>query len=347
MERENEHKIIGGMFGLAETLILNDSLPSFLKNRNLLLANARSGIRILLDLLSPHQVWMPSYLCNTMLEAIDTETTTIKFYEVNSCLQISSLNWLDDVKHNDLVTVIDYFGFPCDLPWAECVKSQGAWILKDASQALLSDNICQFADFVLYSPRKFLGVPDGGILRFNYNIELNDIHLKHPPAKWWLKAFSASVLRREFDQNSSDPSWFRLFQEANAESPIGPYAMSELSQVLLKHCFNYSKIAQRRVENYQVLSKLLSNFTIFPNLSPKVVPLGFPMRVKCRDKVRQKLFEHQIYPPVHWPIPKKVPMDFKESHQLADEIMTLPCDQRYNTADMERMAQLANEALKC
>jgi hypothetical protein len=68
-----------------------------------------------------------------------------------------------------------------------------------------------------------------------------------------------------------------------------------------------------------------------------VVPLGFPVRLKERDRVRQALFDARIYPPVHWPIAEVVPNEFGASHQLATEIMTLPCDQRYGAPDVERM----------
>ncbi len=341
-------KIIGGLFGLAEVSTLNNVTPSFLNNRNLLLANARSGISVLIGLLSPSQVWMPSYLCSTMLQAVDQQVTKVRFYEVDYNLKITSLAWLHDVKINDLVVIIDYFGFPCNQACITSAKAQGAWVLEDASQALLSEEIGQLADYVLFSPRKFLGVPDGGVLRFNNNIEINDIKLKPSPEAWWLKAFSATVLRREFDQQKDeDRSWFKLFQEANAECPIGPYAMSELSQIFLRYCFDYSMIAERRVKNYQFLANLLGDIAILPTLPPKVVPIGFPIRVKNRDLVRQRLFDHQIYPPIHWQIQKIVPKKFRDSHQLADEIMTLPCDQRYDIIDMNRMAELVNEVLEC
>ena len=350
MERKIKPQIIGGMFGLAETSTFNKVKPSFLNDRNLLLANARSGIWVLIDLLSPPQVWMPSYLCGTMLQAVEMEVTTVRFYEIDSHLKIPSLEWLNEVQANDLVVVIDYFGFPCDRSCVKAAQERGAWVLEDASQALLSEDVGQFADYVLFSPRKFLGVPDGGILSFNHikhSIELDRIQLTTPPESWWLKAFTASVLRREFDHHDGSRSWFKLFQEANAECPIGPYAMSELSQMLLRHCLDCSMIAQKRVENYQVLAKLLVDLAIFPTLPPKVVPLGFPVRVKNRDKVRQILFDRQIYPPVHWQIQQIVPKKFRDSHQLADEIMTLPCDQRYDIQEVEWMAQLLKRALKC
>jgi hypothetical protein len=68
------------------------------------------------------------------------------------------------------------------------------------------------------------------------------------------------------------------------------------------------------------------------------VPLGFPVRLRNRDTVRQGMFKHDIYPPVHWPIKGKVPVEFRASHRLARQVMTIPCDQRYSVEEMKRVA---------
>jgi len=346
VECKNGPRIIGGMFGLGEISNPSSSTPHFLTEQAILFLNASSGISLLIKMLSPPQVWMPSYLCDSMLRAVDQDITAIRFYEMNYDLTVPKLGWIQAVRPEDLVVLVDFFGFPLDKGCAIRAKKQGAWILEDACQALLSGEVGQFSDFVLYSPRKFLGVPDGGVLILNHKIEFDSIKLKSPPVDWWLTAFSAAVLRREFDLHGGSRHWSKLFQETETEFPIGPYAMSELSEMLLKHTFDFSTIAQRRIENYQLLADSLSNLALFPTLPNKVVPLGFPIRVKKRDSVRESLFDNEIYPPVHWPIQGIVPKRYKDSHRLSAKIMTLPCDQRYNIRDMERIAQVVRGALR-
>jgi dTDP-4-amino-4,6-dideoxygalactose transaminase len=261
-------------------------------------------------------------------------------------LRIPSSEWLDHIQPGDLVILIEYFGFPGDVSWITQVKERRAWVLEDAAQALLSDRVGQPADFVVFSPRKSVGVPDGGILVVNCEIDLSDVRLEKPPAKWWLKALMASVLRREFDIHGGSRYWFELFQEVETGRLIGAYAMSELSWTLLRHSFDYLAIAQRRVANYRLLLNKLGDIALFTHLPENVVPLGFPLRVRRRDSLRQILFDNQIYPPVHWPTQGIVPQEFSESHKLADEIMTLPCDQRYGGEDMERMASIILKELR-
>jgi hypothetical protein len=338
--------IIGGMFGLQATSDSDASFPSFLQDQSLYLVNARSGIWLLADQLAPRQVWCPSYLCRTILDAVRRSIAGVRFYEVNYDLAIPSFDWLDQVQHGDLVILIDYFGFSIDSVCAVQAKERGAWILEDASQALLSGNVGRFSDFVVYSPRKFVGVPDGGILCVNRDIHFQGVNFEPPPAEWWLSALLASLLRREFDIHGGARPWFELFQKTEPNSPIGLFAMSELSRVLLQNSFDYSTIAQRRMDNYQALAARLNSLALFPHLPAEVVPLGFPIRTKERDKVRQALFAHDIYPPVHWAIQGVIPIEYDESQKLASEIMTLPCDQRYDSNDMDRMVQVVAEALK-
>lgn len=155
---EDERSIIGGMFGLAEPVAKLRHIPTFLKEEALLLANARSGLRVLVDALRPPQIWLPSFLCDAVVAAVQHSTSTLRFYEVAEDLNISTNRWLEQVGERDLLILIDYFGFPSS---AECVhhaKARGAWVLGDACQALLSAGWDAPVDFVIYSPRKFLGV---------------------------------------------------------------------------------------------------------------------------------------------------------------------------------------------
>ena len=120
--------------------------------------------------------------------------------------------------------------------------------------------------------------------------------------------------------------------------------MSTLSRAMLQHSFDYGAIARQRISNYLALTKNLSKWALFPTLLPGTIPVGFPVRLEARDQVRQALFAEEIYPPVHWASGRgcserfSVPATF-----LSAEILTLPCDQRYNEQDMERISNIIIE----
>jgi hypothetical protein len=179
---------------------------------------------------------------------------------------------------------------------------------------------------------------------------LATLALEPPPAAWSADALMACEGRRRFEAHGEPEGaqdWFAAYQRAEVETPSGPHPMSPLTRDLLASAFDYRAIAEQRRKNYQVLLGLLGELALLAGLPDGVVPLGFPIRVAERHRLRQRLFNERIFPPVHWPLPEAVAAAFPASQELSAHILTLPCDQRYDAADMERMAALvlADDAL--
>ena len=333
-------RLIGGVFGIESPAAGTFPPPSFLGRNSICLATARSGIWLLSEKIKPRQVWMPSYLCESMVAAVRRAGVKLRLYEVDEGLACTRLDWVEDVAPSDVVFFIDYFGFPARADALSAAKSRGACVVQDASQALLSEYGESPADFILYNPHKFVGVHDGGILVPRGGATLGRVALRAAPKDWSEKALRARIERAIYDQQGGGRAWFELFQSADREAPIGPYRMSARTRSVLEHGLDYESIARRRIDNYNALHEQLAHLALFPKPEPGAVPLGCPVLLNDRDAVRERLFSQEIYPPVHWPIPNVVPARFASSHELAKHIMTLPCDQRYDRADMRRMAEV-------
>jgi hypothetical protein len=332
------------MFGLEIEILENSASavarPQILTGLHLRLITARSAFTLLARALRPANVWLPSYLCGVVIDAFVASGSCLHFYSVCEDLQISDDGWVAKVQTGDMVVFIDYFGFNAWNPYGKQAKERGAWVVEDACQAMLNYRFSEYADYVIASPRKFIGVPDGGILFAQYGAALPSVHLPPPPPEWWLDALKASQLRAEFDRHGGDRQWFELFRTTDPNGPTEPSRMSELSSLLLDHAIDYDGIATSRRRNFSQLSAALPEFAMFRELSDDAVPLGFPVRVLNRDHVRRGLFECEIYPPVHWPILHIVPEEFQASHRLAQNILTLPCDQRCSSEEIERLIQI-------
>jgi dTDP-4-amino-4,6-dideoxygalactose transaminase len=340
-------RVIGGVFGLEplpSAQVRPNGPPPFARAPALWTVNGRSAIRVLSHALRPRQVWVPSYLCDAVLVGL-SDPGAARFYEVSADLAVAGGAWLDEVRAGDLVVMIDYFGFPARPDLVAAVRGRGACVLEDACQALLTEGVGQEADFVVFSPRKFVGVPDGGLLVQTGARPLPVVDLALPPPAWWREARAATEGRRDFDRGSGGRDWFPAFQRAEREAPSGAYAASELTRSILCGAVDWPGVSERRRANWGILAAALGDVAVFPVLPAGVVPLGFPVRTPLRDAVRDALFAHEIYPPVHWPLVGVVPGRFAGSHRLAAEIMTLPCDQRYEGTEMERMATLVRGAL--
>ena len=149
MTTTGKHSIIGGAFGLGDVGVSSAAVESFLKPPHWLLCNARSGIWAVIQAVRPAQVWMPSYLCSVMVDAVDQDRCRLRFYEVDYDLKIREDRWIRDVAAGDLVVFIDYFGFSTDRRCMASVRDRRAWVLEDACQAMLSKHVGAGADFAL------------------------------------------------------------------------------------------------------------------------------------------------------------------------------------------------------
>ncbi len=308
-----------------------------------MLFNGRSGIKLVLDSLKPKNIWLPSYLCPTILTAVDPEVSNIHFYSINDCLQVQNFDFLNEVKRGDIFLFIDYFGFPFSRNLQQELRQKKVILFQDCSQALFYVWLEPISDFCLYSPRKFLGVPDGGILKISSDYQIDTQKLEDPPEDVFMQLFWAIVKRHNFDINGEPNDWNEFF--ISGEEGLTPcYSrMSHLSRCLLRNSFDYEAISHIRRNNYQTLLDKLGEFALFQDLPDDVVPLGFPIKIENRNQLQRELFNANIFPPIHWNINGVVPNHFNKSHLLSQTIMTLPCDQRYGEEEMVYMAKVLLE----
>jgi len=341
----NHVRIVGGMFGMPQTITddAGGGIRDFLRGENLLLTNARSGIHVLIEYLGCRRIWLPSYLCPSIVQCVSRSRVQMMSYAIDGTLNVATSSWLHDLQAGDLVLFIDYFGFPADDSIAAEVKAKGCYVLEDASQALLTSKRLHSADYILYSPRKFVGVPDGGILVSACGRKCPSQNLMPPPDSWWLANLEATIRRREFDACGVENDWFAWYLRSKKASPVGPYRMSDVSQRLLLSAFDYDQIANKRVENYAFLLKELADIALFTDLPAGVVPLGFPVRLRDRETIRKAMFNLRVYPAVHWAIGGIVAEEYAQSLDLSKQILTLPCDQRYGQREMDAMVRVLRE----
>jgi len=197
--RSNKTGIVGGVFGLAEPWPLAGPMEvtnwPFQRKDCWRLANGNSAFWLVASTLQPGKVWLPSFLCCSIVRAFREAGVQVEFFPVDERLQVADDRWLERVVKGDLVVRINYFGFRNPDPVFPAAKARGAWLVDDAAQALLTSGIGHDSDFVVYSPCKFVGVPDGGVLVAMKPFKPREA-LQPVPADWWLEAFSAMLPAR-------------------------------------------------------------------------------------------------------------------------------------------------------
>ena len=102
---------------------------------------------------------MPSYLCDSMLAPVEKAGVECIFYSLDAHFDI-----IDDITlgESDWLLYVNYFGI-CG-PNIDRLRDRHAsgQLILDHSQAFYAAPTECLA--TIYSPRKFFGVPDGGLL---------------------------------------------------------------------------------------------------------------------------------------------------------------------------------------
>lgn len=334
-------KLIGGVQGFRIKEVTSTG-GRLLNDNNGLYYNARSALFAITQVSDFKRVWLPSYLCDTVLLPFEKAEVEYEFYPINCDLK-ADFNEIH-IERGDAVLLISYFGIPLVPSLYEMLKSKGVVIIEDLSQAFYLEPQL-LADFSVLSLRKFFAVPDGGIAIANggnhasiiwpYAEKCNDSN-----AHSSIEAISGRAL---FDSNVSDSrEWFTVFQKAESQMPTDLFPMTQFTRTQIAGMIDFDAEKRQRVTNFDYLLSRLGHVSLIKDRKGGV-PLGFPVFLEHRDEVRNKLFAHDIYPPIHWAIDGVVPDEFIDSHELSSQIMTLPCDGRYDVADMERMVAVLKD----
>jgi hypothetical protein len=126
-------------------------------------ANARSALAYLLRRTASRRLWLPAYYCPHTASSL-APTIPIQFYPVVDDLGAPPPMLDDALRTGDAVVFVCYFGTGPGAAWDDLRRDHPTllWI-EDRAQALWP-SARPATQWVLYSPRKVLGVPDGGIL---------------------------------------------------------------------------------------------------------------------------------------------------------------------------------------
>lgn len=349
---------IGSEFWIYKKKYRNvDSIPKWITKfgETTLTSTGRGAIALILDEVQPKikTVLLPNYICESVIMPFAEHDYICFFYDTNLNLtpEIEML-----ISQNDIGIFLHmgYFGFPTNSGLADIIKrlkSKGSIIVEDVTHTLFSNYPrLEENDYYVGSIRKWMGLPSGGFLaapgmKIVRTLKCNDEFANIRE--------NALLLKGKYVINSNDElklEYSDLF--ARAESIISNqteiYNIDETSKNILATA-NIDDLRYSRTENFTNLSNGLKNINgieaIFTTLPEYICPIFFPIYVKeNRDSVQQELSKQGIYCPVHWPLPSQIDNKcLKNSKHIYDQILSIPCDQRYNENDMERIIFSINQ----
>jgi hypothetical protein len=338
---------IGGEFELEISLLERQAapdsirLPTFEMPFELWVDTGRSALAVALEqtraLGMTGRVWLPDYLCESVLNVFKRLDLSISFYSVSDRLDCAAP--AETVKPGDVVLFIHYFGAPNNsaLEWVSKLPA-GIWVIEDAVQSPGFGKPSSRSDFVLSSLRKFSPQPDGALLGSRHR--LDRVKLEEPSEAFVSLRSLGKILR---GGNGAASEFLSLFEQSETLIDNDPAVrkISQLSHKLMQRT-DFVAAATIRRDNEKVLRALVKDLrSVTPVIDDfqGAAPLGLPVTIEGgrRDQIRQRLAKESIFCPIHWPL---------EEHPLSRKIITLPLDQRYSDVDMRRVATALKSALE-
>jgi dTDP-4-amino-4,6-dideoxygalactose transaminase len=297
---------------------------------------ARSALAALLRARRVRRVWMPAYICPAVSEGVAAAGAEPCYYGVTSRLGTEITEVARRAETGEAVIGVAFFGRELDAPFWD-LRRQRSEILWIEDRAQAADRAAHHADAAICSPRKLVGVADGGLLFTSAAVPEPTL----PAANLW-----APEDARALDAAGTSPaSWHGLFQTREANVAAAPTAMSERGLAALKG-LPAAPMAEARRRNWRQLAARLADYALWPDLDVDFTPLAFPIVTPDADESVRALAEERIWAPRHWPALPSPADRFPEAHKLSRRLVSLPCDQRYGEADMSRVADAVLRLLR-
>jgi hypothetical protein len=283
------------------------------------LNTGRNAFEYILRIRKYSKIYIPLFTCDVLLEPLEKLGLNYEFYDVNNQLEpIFDYSKLDETV---AILVTNYFGLKT--AFIKELSSTVQNLIIDNSQALFAPNGEEIDTF--YSPRKFVGVPDGGFAncKIDDSIELQQDE-SHERFSHLLKRIDLSAEKGYTDFQQNDQSLIG--------KPI--MKMSNLTKKLLKS-IDFESIRKIRIENYNFLHSSLKKINLLSfSLMENDVPMVYPLLIENGNVLRAKLTENKIYTAIYWPSVLNWAASKENAYSLTKKIIALPIDQRYDEEDM-------------
>ncbi|MGV9002164.1 MAG: hypothetical protein ACOH18_04415 [Candidatus Saccharimonadaceae bacterium] len=319
----NSAKEIGGYFELE----LKEG--SFLHDNLVQLNSGRNSFEYALRLLRPTKVYFPKFTCDVMLEPLIKLNIEYSFYSIDENFEIVDKPKL---KEHEIILYTNYFGVK-DKYSRQLSKLYKNSLILDCSQAYYFKPLK--LGYTFYSPRKFFGVSDGGLLSTDklldqdFDRDISSSRIGHLTERLELGA-------------EAGYKNFKINDGSLVDEPIKQ--MSVLTHRLLGN-IDFDKARKKRQENAAFLHSKLGEFNQL-KVEPKMTSclMVYPLLIDTPN-IREHLIANKVFTALYWPNVLEWCKEDELEHYLSQNLLPLPIDQRYSAQDMEYIVKILIEAI--
>ena len=289
------------------------------------LNTGRNALAYILKARNIQKLHIPAFLCDSVSAVCDREGCSYEQYPIGRDLlpvfdkTLGAGEWL---------YIVNFYG-QLSNGQVVALKERFGNIIFDNAHAFFQEPVAGVD--TIYTCRKFFGVPDGAYLA-------TDAVYPEPLEQDASAGRMIHILGR-LEGCASD--YHKNFKENDYSFRQLPVRrMSVLTRYLLGG-IDYRRAKQQRSDNYAVLERELGADNGLKLTAPEG-PYAYPFYCENGMQIKKMLAKQKIYVATLWP--NVLEMDGTVEKDLAENILPLPCDQRYDEADMMRIVE---EVRKC
>ena|ERR1700733_2017666 len=291
---------------------------------------------------------VPDYMCNVSLWPLRQNRADLVFHPIEPEGLQQDWTACDRLPAIDAFMLVHYFGEPADAARArQWTLSRGARLIEDAAHVLRPiSGVGEHGDFVIYSPRKLLPIPDGAFLVVRTPAAellpptaaaLDDLgHTRASTFGWRMRRSRLSALTRLFPHRPADAASFRA--DDHTALPEHAPRMSRLAATLIGKG-NLATVAEKRQRN---AGAVLAAVAHLPGWAPLFsldfawVPHHLPMRCANRDLAERYFdrFQRTALTAETWPDLAPEVLACSAARRLRETVLLLPCHQHLDTVNL-------------
>ena len=313
---------MGGYFGL-ELPDHGDAFPDAIKFQS-----GRAALRAVIECAGIKKVIIPAYTCDSVIHAVVDSGGKVDTYFLDDSMYPQNIP--SKLPPNHAFLYVNYFGL--------CQRNVDRLLKKIPSQQLIIDNcqalfaLSQNALATIYSPRKYLGVPDGGFL-VTSSLDIND-NISEDTGS--IERMRHLLLRMAY---KADSGYVHYQKSENSFVNTAPLRMSRLAKRIL-NSIDMMAVKQKRRENFLILATRLDKFNQYSwELNDIAVPLCYPLIIgRNVEELKRILAKKRIYIPTYWPDAQTRILPDGIEYRLINRCLAVPCDQRYSPSQMLSLA---------
>ena len=304
-------------------------------------------------------IWLPAFVCDTVVIILKEYSVNCKYYKVTEDLE-PDFNELDkeNIKRQDFFLLVHYFGF--SISQQETLifcRSKNLFLIEDCAHSIVKDigtsKIGTQGDAGLFGLRKALPIPNGGVLFLKKGPMVLPKTLHSYPSEyrgvlkmtvqWFFQKIGMSRrVRAKHVNKDVYPVMANNYYFFDCRERIGEWSEKIINTI------DVNKVVMRRRENYQTLLSALSSVESIRIPKPlnleneEVAPWIFFFYHNESERIINMLIDNGVSASTFPTLPDDVfdSSDWKTENKMYRNSVTLPVHQDVTKAKINNIIKL-------